>query len=283
MAMTEPADDSRAGWWLSRPCLLEAFALANIAFLGGDVAFAHMANDFHHRGEWIPPIFSAVAALLLLVSFPTSHDALQHGGRRRIGLLVGALSCAVGIAGLFWHLNSQFFELRTLASLVYTAPFAAPLAYTGVGLLILMNRMVSARTMEWAQWVLMLCAMGLAGNFVLTLCDHAINGFFHPAEWLAVAISAFAMAFTLIAILAQPTREYLAALALVLAVNAVVGVWGAGLHGMAILDGPSESLVENALFGAPPGAPLLLTNLSALGFLGWWDLRVKVREGQTYA
>jgi hypothetical protein len=37
----------------------------------------------------------------------------------------------VGVAGLIWHLDSRLFYENTLESLVYTAPFAVPLAYTG--------------------------------------------------------------------------------------------------------------------------------------------------------
>ena len=50
----------------------------------------------------------------------------------------------IGIVGLVLHLKSQFFQQWTLASLVYAAPFAAPLAYTGIGLLLILNRLVDA-------------------------------------------------------------------------------------------------------------------------------------------
>jgi hypothetical protein len=41
-----------------------------------------------------------------------------------------------------------------------------------------MNRMVAAGTVEWGRWVLLLALGGFAGNLVLSLCDHAQNGFF---------------------------------------------------------------------------------------------------------
>ena len=49
---------------------------------------------------------------------------------------------AIGLVGVVLHLDSRFFHERTIKSLVYAAPFAAPLAYTGLGLLLIMNRMV---------------------------------------------------------------------------------------------------------------------------------------------
>ena len=49
----------------------------------------------------------------------------------------------VGVAGLVLHLDSHFFAEQTIKNLVYTAPFAAPLVYAGVGLLLILNRMVA--------------------------------------------------------------------------------------------------------------------------------------------
>ena len=111
---------------------------------------------------------------------------------RSIGLTVGWGSVAVGIAGVLFHLDSAFFEEQTLKNLVYTAPFAAPLAYTGIGLLLLLNRMIDSRTIEWARWVVLLAMGGFAGNFVLTLADHAQNGFFRPSEWIGVVAKTWA-------------------------------------------------------------------------------------------
>ena len=61
---------------------------------------------------------------------------------RDVGYLVGWLAVVVGLAGVILHLDSQFFYERTIRSLTYAAPFAAPLAYTGLGLLLIVNRMV---------------------------------------------------------------------------------------------------------------------------------------------
>ena len=54
---------------------------------------------------------------------------------RHAGLVVGYASIAVGLAGVAYYLNSQFFSQWTIRSLVYTAPFAAPVAYAGLGFL----------------------------------------------------------------------------------------------------------------------------------------------------
>ena len=47
-----------------------------------------------------------------------------------------------------------------------------------------------------------------------------------------------------------------------------VGAAGFLLHLTAGLHGPSTSLYQNIIHGAPPFAPLLLPNLAILGLLG---------------
>jgi len=93
--------------------------------------------------------------------------------RRRIvwkilGNAVGWISILIGLVGVLYHLNSSFFEERTLKSLTYSAPFAAPLAYTGLGFLLLLNRMVDANSMEWPKWVLFM-AVGVTQEILFSV------------------------------------------------------------------------------------------------------------------
>ncbi len=97
--MTEGASPRRA----LRHLLVEAFAVANLAFLGFDVALAHWSNDFAHPAEWAPVGFSAVATLLLLPGL--ARRRYYRGVQRWIGMLVGGASIAVGITGMFLHLE----------------------------------------------------------------------------------------------------------------------------------------------------------------------------------
>jgi hypothetical protein len=265
--------------------LVEIFAIANIAFLAVDILVAHAINAFAEPAEWVPLAFSPLAALALLAAMalggatprlPGAEAAGEVGRRqrlaRRIGLAVGGACVVVGVAGLVLHLESQFFEQRTLRSLVYTAPFAAPLAYTGLGLLLILDRMVDARTLEWARWVLLLAMGGFLGNFVLSLADHAQNGFFEPAEWVAVVSAAFAVGALLAAAIfpgERPTRRLAWA---VLALQAAVGMLGFVLHAWGNLSRPGSDVWAHFLYGAPAFAPLLYADLAALGGLGLWAL-----------
>ena len=191
---------------------------------------------------------------------------------------MGWLAIALGLAGVVLHLDSQFFYARTIRSLTYAAPFAAPLAYAGLGLLLIANRLVDAGTIEWAQWVLLLALGGFIGNFVFSLTDHAQNGFFNPLEWVPVVTSAFAVGFLIVPFIVRPSVAFLRLCAAILVVQAVVGLMGFALHAEAVMRQPGPTLFERILSGAPPMAPLLFPNLVVLGLIALWVLGDHVQQ-----
>jgi hypothetical protein len=258
-------------WWNDHQLWIEAFALLNIGFLTLDIYLAHSVNQFRSREEYIPLFFSAISPLLLLVALT------QRFARPRVwqylGYLVGWGSILVGLTGVILHLESHFFLDRTLRSLTYSAPFAAPLAYTGLGFLLVMNRMVDPDSYEWAQWVLLLTLGGFVGNFIFSLTDHAGNGFYNSLEWVPVIASGIAVGFLAVPLLTNISRRFLDLCALVLLLEAAVGVWGFFLHALRNLQGPSVHAFDNFIYGAPPMAPLLFPNLMVLGLIAIWRLR----------
>ncbi len=251
----------------------EVFAVLNLAFLSVDIYLAHAENHFQRRAEYVPLLFSLLAPPLLALGLWSREFRGRQGLWRWAGFVVGACSIVIGAAGVIYHLDSQFFYERTLRSLVYAAPFAAPLAYAGIGMILMLDRMVPGSSPEWPQWVLFLTLGGFLGNFILSLTDHAANGFFHRAEWIPVASSAFAVSFLLTLFFAKVTERYMAACAWVLLVQALVGVAGFAFHATADIHGISRSLFQNVVDGAPPFAPLLFSDLTILGWIGLWALR----------
>jgi hypothetical protein len=276
----------RRAEWMGRPSAwAELFALANIAFLALDIFLAHSTNAFAEPAEWVPLGYSLAAPVLLVVAMALGGLVPESGpgtGRRRaargLGLTAGWVAILVGIAGLLLHLESHFFREQTLKNLVYTAPFAAPLAYTGLGLLLVLDRMVDDRSVEWARWIILLALGGFAGNFVLSLSDHAQNGFFHAAEWIAV-VSAAAAVGALTAVLVVYDDRGLRLLTLwVMAAQVVVGALGFAYHVRANLLKPAGTLWDKFVFGAPAFAPLLFANLAALAVIGLVALGWAARE-----
>jgi len=265
--MAEPTER----WWNQPELWIEVFAILNIGFLTFDIYLAHSVNQFRSRAEYIPLFFSATAPALLIA-------ALTQRTRVRViwkivGYVVGWAAIGVGLTGVILHLESHFFYERTIRSLTYSAPFAAPLAYAGLGFLLVMNRMVEADSTEWAQWILLFTLGGYFGNFVFSLADHAENGFFFRVEWVPVAASALAIGFLAVPLVARVSRLYIDLCATVLVLEAAVGLWGFVLHTMGNLQGPSIHAFDNFIYGAPPMAPLLFPNLMVLGIIGLWQLR----------
>ncbi len=256
--------------------LVEVFCLFNLAFLTLDIYLAHSFNEFRKWQEYAPLYFSASAPLLLAAGLAL---------RKRwpsvwtdLGYLVGWGAIVMGLAGVVLHLNSLFFYERTLKSLTYSAPFIAPLAYVGVGFLLVMNRMVDSKSKEWAEWTLFFTLGGFLGNFGLTLSDHAENGFFYSTEWAGVWASAIAVGFLVTPLLVQVSKSFVLLCAAILLAEASVGAWGFVLHAMANLHGPSTHALKNFTFGAAPFAPLLFPNLAMLGWIALWRLW-KVAQG----
>lgn len=255
---------------LSPAWLVEAFAVANLAFLGGDILIAHAANEFARKPEWFPLFFSALATVFLTPALLS--DRLWR--RWRIpALVVGAAAIAIGVLGMVYHLESGFFRQRTLHELVYAAPFVAPLAYVGIGLLIILTRLEVPGSTRWRQWVVFLALGGFVGNFVLSLGDHAQNGFQSASEWIPVAAAALAVGFLLVALL-RPLDASFARLTLwVMVLEALVGILGAVLHWLGIFASGGPDFAYQVLYGPPAFAPLLFVNLALLAGLGLWPGR----------
>jgi hypothetical protein len=250
---------------------VELFVLFNLAGLSPDILLAHSTNAFRDRVEYLPLVFSIASPLVL-----TPAIVMLARGKlpwwRALGYLVGSGSVVLGIAGLVLHLESQFFQRWTLASLVYAAPFAAPLAYTGIGLLLIMNRAVDAAGVDWPLWVILLALGGFVGNFIFSLTDHAQNGFYHPSEWIAVGSSAAAVGFLVVPLVMPVGRTFLRVCALVMLIQAAVGILGFGLHVHGDLHGIGPTLFDRVVYGAPVFAPLLFPDLASLAVIGLWVL-----------
>jgi hypothetical protein len=267
--------------WAHNPALwVELFVTVNLAILAIDIVIAHSANHFGKPAEYIPLYVSLAAPVVLVILIALRWFGGFHSPWRDMGYLVGWLSILVGLGGVLYHLESRFFLDRTLKSLTYAAPFAAPLAYTGLGFLLLVNRMIEVRSAEWARWVMLLALGGFFGNFVLSLNDHASNGFFARTEWIPVISSAFATGFLIVPLIMKVTRHFLDVCLLVMLVQAVVGILGFWFHMQANLVEPGHGVWEKLVNGAPPLAPLLFPNLVGLALIGLWALIPHVEESR---
>jgi hypothetical protein len=263
-------------WRLHRAAIIDGFVAVNLAFLSVDILLAHSYNGFSRWEEWIPFALSVVAPPILAWSLVHRIRSGAPSAYRSVNLVIGLIAILVGLAGATYHLESQFFQSFTLRSLVYTAPFIAPLAYAGLGGLLILDRWFGHARRGWAQWILFFALGGFFGNFILAVCDHAQNGFFHWSEWIPVYASALAVGALLAPLVVSVTQRFLLGVIGVMGLQIVVGVAGFLLHLHANTSIASASVMENFIYGAPIFAPLLFPNLALLGAFGAWDLRDKL-------
>lgn len=261
--MITSSRSARARW------LVEAFVVSNLAFLAVDIGVAHAGNGFRQDVEWLPIAFSLSTSSILLPGLSRWRSGAVGEDAR--GLVVGTLAVLLGVGGLLYHLASAFFVERTLMSLVYSAPCLAPLAYAGIGLLLILNRLERDVPERWAAWVLVLALGGFAGNFGLSLLDHAQNGFMNRLEWVPVGAAALATSSLVIALLGDQ-RRFLELCFGLCALEVLVGLAGFGLHLAGILRTPGRSLADRLLHGAPAFAPLLFADLGLLAAIAIWAL-----------
>jgi hypothetical protein len=268
--------------WLRQPrTWVEIFALFNLGGLAPDIFLAHSTNQFHSGAEWIPLIFSLAApAMLLPAIWALAKEKMSLW--RALGNITGWISVSIGIVGLVLHLKSQFFQQWTLASLVYAAPFAAPLAYTGIGLLLILNRTVAANTREWAEWVIFLALGGFMGNFIFSVTDHAQNGFFRQIEWIPVITSALAVGFLTVPLITRVNHDYFNICFALLMLQIIIGLAGFALHLQADLHAAGPNLFEKVVHGAPIFAPLLFPNLALLAGIGIWTFQSNCSGGKNH-
>jgi len=263
-------------WAQQKVFIVELFVTLNFGFLIIDIFIAHSYNHFRHWSEWIPFYFSIFAFIFLLGSLFSKPHSSPLSFWYWSGMILGYISILIGIAGLIFHLESQFFRDTTIKNLVYTAPFVAPLVYGGLGFILLLNRMITPDKDEWGEWLLFFAIGGFLGNFVLSLCDHAQNGFFNHYEWIPVFSSALAVGFLFTALFQKKNVNFLNLCFCILGLQVIVGLLGFGFHLDVVLNHRFLDFPQNIVYGAPIFAPLLFVNLSILSGFALWDFKSKL-------
>ena len=100
------------------------------------------------------------------------------------------------------------------------------------------------------------------GNFVLSLADHAQNGFFQPTEWVGVVARRRRGRLPDAVVVVPDSRSLLAMNLVLMVVQVVVGLLGFYLHTRANWNRRTGSLWDTFVYGAPIFAPLLFADLA---------------------
>ena len=271
----------------------------NEFLLGLETYLAHSISGTIMPKEWIPIIFGPVAGLLLVAVglLCTRKRALANG----IGTLIYFASIAVGLLGISFHLMRAVLpyapvgERISIVLFVWAPPILAPLTFTLVGLMgisaiwteqpvdsgrmnLLAGRKLSLPFSKTRAFFFMV-GLGILATVISSVLDHARTNFENPWLWLPTAIGVFGTFVTiLLGILDSPRRgdllTYLTAMLLLLA----VGMIGVVLHILRNLGLDHVIVVERFIRGAPFLAPMLFSDMGALGLLILLDPREKSNQ-----
>jgi len=283
---------------LSRDQLMLLMAAVNEIFLGIDIYLAHSISGTIVPNEWIPIIFGPIAGVLLLLA---GLIALRNRPLAMVlANVVFVASVVVGLLGAYFHLLRAALpagpagERLTLSLLVWAPPVLGPLMFALVGILGLSAawvedpqdsgrlRLLGGRTLQLpyskTRAYFFLVGLGALSTVISSVLDHARTNFENPWLWLPTVIGVFA---TVVAIAVAALRRlnaydiitYIAAMVLMIA----VGVLGAWLHIEDSLTSSYQFVTERFIRGAPILAPLLYSNIGALGLIAMLSPR---EEGQ---
>jgi hypothetical protein len=271
----------------------------NEFLLGLETYLAHSISGTIMPKEWIPIIFGPVAGLLLVAVglLSTRKRALANG----IGTLIYFASIAVGLLGISFHLMRAVLpyapvgERISIVLFVWAPPILAPLTFALVGLMgisaiwteqpvdsgrmnLLAGRKLSLPFSKTRAFFFMV-GLGILATVISSVLDHARTNFENPWLWLPTAIGVFGTFVTiLLGILDSPRRgdllTYLTAMLLLLA----VGMIGVILHILRNLGLDHVIVVERFIRGAPFLAPMLFSDMGALGLLILLDPREKSNQ-----
>lgn len=273
---------------LSRDQLMLIMLALNELLLGLETFIAHLISGTIVPYEWIPIIFGPTAAILLVIAGLIAQR--QRGTANVIATIVYLTSIAVGLLGAYFHLIRAMRpyalpgDRLSVPLLVWAPPILGPLTFSLVGMLgissvwiedppdsgilrLLRGKRIHLPLSETRAMFLLVSLASLA-TVISSVLDHARTDFSNPWLWIPTSVGIFA---TVVAVLLgfteNPSRgdifTYFAAMSLML----LVGVVGFYLHISEDLTSKGTLLVERFIRGAPPLAPLLFTNIGALGLI----------------
>jgi hypothetical protein len=272
----------------SRDQLMLLMAATNEIFLGIDIYLAHSISGTIVPNEWIPIIFGPIAGLLLLLA----------GGialRRRplataLATLVFVSSVGVGLLGAYFHVvrailpSGPVGQQVTVNLLVWAPPVLGPLTFSLVGILGIsaafiedppdsgtLNLLGGLRVhlpYSKTRAYFFMVGMGTLATVISSVLDHARTDFENPWLWVPTAAGVFGtvVAVTLGAI-DRPNLSDLVTYTAAMILLILVGVVGAWLHVNINLTSQGAIVPERFIRGAPFLAPLLFSDMGALGLI----------------
>ncbi len=268
----------------------------NELLLGLETYLAHSTSGTILPKEWIPIIFGPVAGIVLCLM------GLMAFKRRSIAAAAASAiyiaSIVVGLLGVYYHISRAILPFATIGErfsiplVVWAPPILGPLTFALVGWMGITaiwreqpsdsgrfnlpgGRQLALPFSKTNAFFIMV-GLGCLATVVSSVLDHARTNFENPWLWLPTTLGVFG---TVVALLLGATRSpqrgelltYLVAMLLLI----LVGMLGVVLHILRDLAPESTIVVERFLRGAPLLAPMLFSDMGALGLVILLDSRGK--------
>lgn len=263
-------------------------AAINEIFLGIDIYLAHSISGTIVPNEWIPIIFGPIAGILLLVA---GLIALRWRVIATVfANFVFIASIGVGLLGAYFHFIRAILpygpsgERVTIDLLVWAPPVIGPLIFSLVGLIGISaawreeppdsgrlafhgDRYIQLPYSKTRAFFFMV-SLGTLATLLSSVLDHARTPFTNPWLWVPTGVGVFAVVVsTWVGLLSKPTRPDLAIYLVAMLLLVVVGGIGLVLHIQQNLTAEGLVVQERFVRGAPFMAPLLFSNMGAIGLI----------------
>lgn len=260
----------------------------NELLLGLETYLAHSISGTIVQREWIPIIFGPVAGVLLFLA------GLLALRKRTLAVIIATIiylaSLVVGILGIWFHLVRAALpyaspgEMISIPLFVWAPPILGPLTFALVGLMgisavwmedpidsgqltFLGGRKLRLPFSKTSAFFFMV-GLGTLATVISSVLDHARTNFENPWLWLPTGIGVFAMVVAVfLGTLPNPRRGDLTTYVVAMVLLVLVGLLGVLLHIQRNLAMENAIVVERFLRGAPFLAPMLFSDMGALGLV----------------
>ena len=207
-------------------------------------------------------------------------------------------SIVVGLLGMSFHLVRAILPFAPLGQqvsiplVVWAPPVLGPLTFALVGLMglsavwmeqpadsgiltLLGGRKLSLPYSKTSAFFFMV-GLGTLATVISSVLDHARTNFENPWLWLPTGIGVFGTVVALaLGTINSPRRSDLLTYVMAMLLLVLVGMLGVGLHILRNLAFENAIVVERFLRGAPFLAPMLFSDMGALGLVILLDPREK--------
>ena len=273
---------------VSRDQVMLLMLALNELLLGLETYLAHSTSGTIVSKEWIPILFGPAAGVSLLLLGILAVKKKKPAAW--IASLVYLASIVVGLLGMYFHIMRAILPLApagervSIPLVVWAPPLLGPLTFALVGwiglsavwaerpvdsgrLSIPGGRMMAFPFNKTNAYFFMV-GLGCLATVISSVLDHARTNFTNPWLWLPTTLGVFGTVVALaMGAIRSPRRSDLLTFLVAMLLLILVGMLGVALHVLRNLGLDHAIVFERFIRGAPFLAPMLFSDMGALGLV----------------